>query len=395
MKSNVIRMSFILFCMFIEASINLVFAQWPNIPGGYNSNWYTDNYRIQINNISSIDNRCFEVQSLASVTASPMPIFRVTTLGQMTFGPVHGDFAASLNFTQLGEKFGSINTASQSFNIEAERQLRFRVRSGHEVAVFDNDISFYKPLSLYLTPDIPGGIIIKSGKNGDPTLASTYDRLFRISAKGGVAIWDNDQGENDNSPLMVVRGGSVGIGIGVEKAEATLHVKGSYIVNQSGDIKSAFGVSTETDKSWMGTYTNNGLFLGANLKKTIYCAPTNHCYIGFDSFADIPTVRTEILNKYSMFIKKGILSEDFSIAPKTTWADFVLSPDYQLKPLEQIETFIKENEHLPDVPSASEVAEKGYSQHEMNKALLQKIEELTLYVIQQQKEIEVLKSQIK
>lgn len=393
MKKNIMRMTFVLFYLFIESSLNLAFAQWPDIPGGYNSSWYNNNYAIQINNNSSLDNRCFEVQSLVSATANPMPIFRVTTLGEMTFGPVRGDYAAYLNFTQIGEKFGSINTSSQSFNIEAERQLRFRVRSGHEVAVFDYDISFYKPLSLFLTPSVPGGIIVKSGRGGDPTLSSTYDRALRIGSKNGVFIWDNDQVEVNDTPLMKLKDGKVGIGLGADLAEATLHVQGTYIVNQSGDIKTAVGVTTEIDKSWMGTYTNNGLFLGANLKKTIYCAATNHCYIGFDSFADIPTVRTELLNKYSMFIKKGVLSEDFAIAPKASWADFVFSPDYHLKPLEQIETFIKEYEHLPNVPSASEVAEKGYSQHEMNKALLQKIEELTLYVIQQQKEIEILKSQ--
>ena len=53
-----------------------------------------------------------------------------------------------------------------------------------------------------------------------------------------------------------------------------------------------------------------------------------------------------------------------------------------------MESFIAENEHLPDVPSAAQVAEEGYSQHDMNKVLLQKIEELTLYIIKQQKEIE-------
>ena len=79
------------------------------------------------------------------------------------------------------------------------------------------------------------------------------------------------------------------------------------------------------------------------------------------------------------------------ISPKSTWADFVFSRNYNLKPLKEVESFIAENEHLPDVPSAAQVAEEGYSQHDMNKVLLQKIEELTLYIIKQQKEIEELK----
>jgi len=99
----------------------------------------------------------------------------------------------------------------------------------------------------------------------------------------------------------------------------------------------------------------------------------------------------ELKNKYGMFVYKGILSEDYAIAPKSTWADFVFSRNYNLKPLKEVESFIAENEHLPDVPSAAQVAEEGYSQHDMNKVLLQKIEELTLYIIKQQKEIEELK----
>ena len=56
--------------------------------------------------------------------------------------------------------------------------------------------------------------------------------------------------------------------------------------------------------------------------------------------------------------------------------------------------FISENNHLPDVPSAKQVADEGYSQHDMNKALLQKIEELTLYVIKQEKKIATLESEL-
>ena len=59
-----------------------------------------------------------------------------------------------------------------------------------------------------------------------------------------------------------------------------------------------------------------------------------------------------------------------------------------------LEQLFSENNNLPGVPSAKQVAEEGYSQHDMNKILLQKIEELTLYTIQQQKEIQELKSEL-
>lgn len=79
----------------------------------------------------------------------------------------------------------------------------------------------------------------------------------------------------------------------------------------------------------------------------------------------------------------------------TGWADFVFDNSYCLPPLFEVEKFIAENGHLKDIPSAEDVESNGIELGEMNKLLLQKIEELTLYTIQQQKEIEELKSIIK
>src|SRR5690606_16383174 len=72
----------------------------------------------------------------------------------------------------------------------------------------------------------------------------------------------------------------------------------------------------------------------------------------------------------------------------TGWSDFVFDDDYKLPTLEEVEKHIKEKGHLKDIPSAEEVGENGILLGDMNAKLLQKIEELTLYTIQQQKLIE-------
>ena len=69
-------------------------------------------------------------------------------------------------------------------------------------------------------------------------------------------------------------------------------------------------------------------------------------------------------------------------------------PEYRLISLEELESFLKENHHLPNVPSAETMETEGISLKEMNLLLLQKIEELTLYTLQQQKEIDVLKEKV-
>jgi len=76
----------------------------------------------------------------------------------------------------------------------------------------------------------------------------------------------------------------------------------------------------------------------------------------------------------------------------TGWSDFVFDEDYKLPSLTEVENHIKENKHLPDIPSEKEVKENGITVGEMQAKLLQKIEELTLYMIEQNKKIESLES---
>src|SRR5690606_30841475 len=74
----------------------------------------------------------------------------------------------------------------------------------------------------------------------------------------------------------------------------------------------------------------------------------------------------------------------------TGWPDYVFESSYQLLDLLETERFINQNRHLPGIPSSSEVDKEGLNLGEMNAKLLQKIEELTLYVIDLKKEIETL-----
>lgn len=78
----------------------------------------------------------------------------------------------------------------------------------------------------------------------------------------------------------------------------------------------------------------------------------------------------------------------------TTGADFVFENNYRLRPLAEVEKFIKENKHLPEIPTAKAMQQEGVGLSELQTKLLQKVEELTLYIIQQQKEIDELKKKL-
>ena len=76
------------------------------------------------------------------------------------------------------------------------------------------------------------------------------------------------------------------------------------------------------------------------------------------------------------------------------WPDYVFEKVYKRLSLSELELFILKNRHLPEVPTADDVEKNGLSLGEMDAILLKKIEELTLYVIEQQKEIEALRKLI-
>lgn len=105
-------------------------------------------------------------------------------------------------------------------------------------------------------------------------------------------------------------------------------------------------------------------------------------------------IGTEIGNPaYRLQVKGKIRSEEIKVEAQN-WPDYVFNPLYVLPNLNETEEFIKENKHLPGMPSAGEVAENGIELGRMNSKLLEKIEELTLHLVNQAAEIEILKKRI-
>ncbi|MBB5282942.1 hypothetical protein HNQ92_001068 [Rhabdobacter roseus] len=98
---------------------------------------------------------------------------------------------------------------------------------------------------------------------------------------------------------------------------------------------------------------------------------------------------------YQLYVSEGILTERIKVALKSTdeWRDNVFRDDYKLRPLAETEAFIKQHRHLPDVPSAEEMVQQGNDLHRTDALLLEKIEELTLYLLEVKKENLMLKAE--
>jgi len=97
---------------------------------------------------------------------------------------------------------------------------------------------------------------------------------------------------------------------------------------------------------------------------------------------------------YKLAVKGNIRAEEVVVELMDSWPDYVFEADYPLMQLDELQSFISENNHLPDVPNARQISEEGISLGEMNALLLKKVEELTLYILKQDKRLSELETMI-
>lgn len=131
--------------------------------------------------------------------------------------------------------------------------------------------------------------------------------------------------------------------------------------------------------------TNNTLYLNQETSGDIRIGLG-----GGRTFIGISTSTSVTDKTHKLFVNGGIRTDKVTVDNVTSWPDYVFQPAYKLKPLSEVETFINDNSHLPDMPSEQEVKDKGLDVADMNAKLLQKVEELTLYLIDQNKKIDQL-----
>ncbi len=185
----------------------------------------------------------------------------------------------------------------------------------------------------------------------------------------------NDEVSIDYAPQIRFRNnGKVGIG-GVNPT-TKLEVK------QSGD-----SVDEGLRVVASGSSSTGNLFMQDNLFKIQRGGQSNQLVL--DNSGNVGIGTTSLSHKLS--VNGTIRSKEVIV--ETGWSDFVFEDGYDLRSLDEVEDHIEEHGHLPDVPSASVVESEGLSVGEVQKIMMQKIEELTLYVIDLDKEVRDLKAE--
>lgn len=104
---------------------------------------------------------------------------------------------------------------------------------------------------------------------------------------------------------------------------------------------------------------------------------------------------TSVPDGYLLSVDGKIICEEINVKLSANWPDYVFDEGYQLMNLEKVESYINEYHHLPGMPSAEDIKEEGVDVSEMMQLQMQKIEELTLHVIEQGKEYEAIREEIK
>jgi hypothetical protein len=152
------------------------------------------------------------------------------------------------------------------------------------------------------------------------------------------------------------------------------------VESQSG----VFGNFTSTEK---GLVIKDGAYNSANDFEIQSNGGTMKFVVNDDGYVGIGTANPT----HTLSVNGTIRAKEVIV--NTGWSDFVFEKDYKLMPFHSLEKYIKDNKHLPDIPFASEVENNGISIGEMDSKLLQKIEELTLYMIELNKKVENLQNE--
>lgn len=252
---------------------------------------------------------------------------------------------------------------------------------------------------------------------------ATNDReRLRITTTGRFVFHNNDISPNNVNNLYL--GGGIDFNTVVEDGPVnvanTAVGLGSFTSNQSGNQNLAVG----SNALRLNTTGNNNIALGFNAGTDI-TKGSNNIIIGSEVIAPIsPTASNQLnignwiygnngqiaigqyddlaaafeLNNaegYQLLVKNGIRTEKIrvDVSDLNDWADYVFEDNYQLISLSELEAFVKENKHLPNIPTSEEVLKEGIDLGQMNAKLLEKIEELTLYSIDLYKENQELNQQ--
>jgi hypothetical protein len=333
-----------------------------------------------------------------------------------------------LKFKVFGQKAGTISSsgftnigylAGENMDVSATRNmalgayaLRLNTTGNYNAAIgfqaLNSNVTGNKNTAI-------GDLSLYSNNTGDWNMSIGSTSLYTNTS----GSWNTAIGAN----VLVVGNGNSNIGIGYEALRYATGNNNVGIGTGAGLGASTSPYSTGSDNTFVGHQAGNTMSSGSrnvligfqagvqedatsNDKLIITNSNTLTPLLYGDFAAKFISVgnielakRDQIANSgsYGLLVEKGILTEKVKVALKSSgdWADYVFEPTYELMSLEGVEQFTKDNKHLPGVPSADDMASTGLDVAETSKMFMEKIEELTLYLIDLNKEVKAVREENK
>ena len=222
---------------------------------------------------------------------------------------------------------------------------------------------------------LPTGLINRDGNVliGSTPFQGTYganDRVLELRGENSIVSFRSNTGSGSLDLFF----GPAGGGTNFNSVGATFSLSTEYVsrlmILSNGNV----GVGTSTP-GYKFEVNGNAKFTVATVGNGVTSTPAG----------------------YSLYVSGGILTEKIkaALATSANWSDYVFDKKYHLAPLSTVEAYVAKNKHLPGVPSADElVKEGGVDMNEMFAKQMAKIEELTLYIIEQNKKIESMEKRV-
>ncbi|MFM2393075.1 MAG: hypothetical protein RLZZ546_1057, partial [Bacteroidota bacterium] len=283
-------------------------------------------------------------------------------------GALNGVTTGALN-TGLGYRAGFTNQGEKNIFIGSEAGY---YETGSNKLYIENT-----------NADSTSALIFGNFSSNKIRVNGNTESVYNVTFNDTPAVY----GENDNTDYYGIgvqgRGGYKGVEGLVEKTGSSLYY-GVNGLSYGTNTGSNFGVSGLA----YGGAKNFGVYGKSNLGLNDYAGY-------FEGDVAIGSAFPKKATGYKLSVDGKIAAEEVLVDLDADWPDYVFKQDYDLKSLEEVKAFIEKNGHLPNVPSAKEVKDNGILLGNMNKVLIEKIEELTLYILKQEEEMKSEKLKIK
>lgn len=238
-----------------------------------------------------------------------------------------------------------------------------RVSLGSISSNIDNRIALFEN-----TATAPGKYFYGIG------MANPASGVYGLGLYGGT---NDNYPSNTNMHIFIKNNGSVGIG--TADPLATLHINGNQLIHMTTNVNLKIS-------NWELAGPNTvALAAGQDASSShipiAFAASKFYFHSGYVGIGcSNPTAPLTVNGK--------ILATEIEVVNPVPCSDYVFEESYKPMTISSLEKYVKTNKHLPEVPSAKEFKENGYNLAEMDNVLLKKVEELTLYTIEQNKKLE-------